>query len=214
MSTAEPSVCILPAVPETCPPEGAATVQSCSETMLAGGVKPLHRFIRGEPKSVGIAVLFLGLTVMIIGFEDWKVFETDSFSLQPFLIGLLFIISGILCIVSENRPTKQLVTACLAVNIISILVSPFAVMQQMVQATSKIQLFPHDFNITALSNCTDPCWPEQFHHTLLTTFWVSIIYILSGMVLLIVMSGFACAGLRPSQSQAIVVMNMKPTDEN
>ncbi|XP_058877514.1 uncharacterized protein LOC131735214 [Acipenser ruthenus] len=205
MSTAEPRVHILP--------EGSAA-QSCSETRLGGGVKPLHRFIRGEPKSVGITMLFLGLTIVMTGFVTCRIVEKENINLQAFMIGVLFITSGILCVVCENRPTKQLVTACLAVNIVSILVSPFAVIRQMTLVYLTDMHFVHHENYTDIDNCTEDCWSEELHHSVIGTYGLLTSYILSGMVLLIVMSAFACAGLRPSQSQVVVVMNTKPTADN
>ncbi|GAA6217680.1 uncharacterized protein LOC108877046 [Lates japonicus] len=77
-----------------------------------GGSKPLHRFIKGQPKITGIIVLVLGVSFFVI-----SIAVTGENAYHPawiwtaippgFLQGTLFIICGILYIVTEHNPTKK-----------------------------------------------------------------------------------------------------------
>ncbi|KAG7237863.1 hypothetical protein INR49_031757 [Caranx melampygus] len=76
-----------------------------------GGSKPLHRFIKGQPKIIGIVVLVLGasflvFSTVVLGLSD-SGHHMWSGSSYGFLLGTLFIICGILYIVTEHNPTKK-----------------------------------------------------------------------------------------------------------
>ncbi|XP_062331764.1 membrane-spanning 4-domains subfamily A member 4D isoform X2 [Osmerus eperlanus] len=102
--------------------EGATQV---NKTVM--GNKPLHRFIRGEPKCLGIAILILGCAELQMGIGLLKADNfNSSFIYIPFWEGALFITCGILSIYTEMHPSKKTVTVCLAmyvVTLIGILVS-------------------------------------------------------------------------------------------
>ncbi|KAF5895640.1 membrane-spanning 4-domains subfamily A member 15-like, partial [Clarias magur] len=91
-------------------------------TQTTGGSKPLHRFLKGEPKTVGIVLLFLGLCLFIFGIPlKHDIAETSAETYSPFWLGILYFICGILYIQSERNPTKKIVTISLALSIIAIL---------------------------------------------------------------------------------------------
>ncbi|XP_053291162.1 uncharacterized protein LOC128451152 isoform X5 [Pleuronectes platessa] len=75
-----------------------------------GGSKPLHRFMKGQPKAIGVVVLVLGSSFFIISVAMAKelfnepLWRTDA----PVIIqGILFIICGIMYILAEHNPTKK-----------------------------------------------------------------------------------------------------------
>ncbi|XP_027030384.2 uncharacterized protein si:ch1073-291c23.2 isoform X2 [Tachysurus fulvidraco] len=82
-------------------------------TQTAGGTKPLHRFLRGEPKTVGIVLLFLGLCMFMFGIPlngDDLDSSTDTYS--PYWLGTMYFICGVLYIQSERNITKKIVMHC------------------------------------------------------------------------------------------------------
>ncbi|KAM4622197.1 membrane-spanning 4-domains subfamily A member 4A isoform 3-T3 [Polymixia lowei] len=90
--------------------------------MIVIGSKPLHRFIRGEPRTLGIVVLIFGCAELLNGFELAKSqFENSSAIYIPFWQGALFLISGNLSIYTGVHPSKKMVTICLALYVVSLL---------------------------------------------------------------------------------------------
>ncbi|TSP25434.1 Nucleolar RNA helicase 2 [Bagarius yarrelli] len=78
-------------------------------TKTTGGAKPLHRFLRGEPRTVGIVLLFLGLCLFLFGIPlKGDSMETSAESYSPFWLGTLYFICGVLYIQSERNTTKKI----------------------------------------------------------------------------------------------------------
>ncbi|XP_035017795.2 uncharacterized protein LOC118112536 isoform X2 [Hippoglossus stenolepis] len=84
--------------------------------------KPLHRFIRKEPKALGIVILIFGCAEILMGFHltSESVHTSGSFYI-PFWQGILFLVSGKLSIYTEIHPSKKMVTVCLAMYVVSLL---------------------------------------------------------------------------------------------
>ncbi|XP_078087571.1 membrane-spanning 4-domains subfamily A member 15-like isoform X2 [Mustelus asterias] len=79
-----------------------------------------QKFLEGEPKALGVTKILIGLVQILFGIP-----LTISMSFHcvnpasPFLIGIVFILSGALSIAAEQKPQIKLLRACLATNIIS-----------------------------------------------------------------------------------------------
>uniref|UniRef100_A0AAQ5X062 Uncharacterized protein n=1 Tax=Amphiprion ocellaris TaxID=80972 RepID=A0AAQ5X062_AMPOC len=97
-----------------------------------GGSKPLHRFIKGQPKIIGTVLLVLGTSFFVSTVAlmvDHPVQHYIWTSIPPsFLMGVLFIICGILYIITEHNPTKKTVTISLALSIVSILATAWTLL--------------------------------------------------------------------------------------
>ncbi|XP_077446818.1 uncharacterized protein LOC144067159 [Stigmatopora argus] len=178
-----------------------------------GGAKPLHRFINGEPQVVGIIVLILGISFIITAI----VVERESMhpemwtAIQPgYVIGAMFVVCGIVYIITEHNPTKKTVTISLALSIVAILCSIW----------TAIMVIPHierlgydriydtfeDENTTFMDYHTRySLSPAAVVEQVLDM--VFMFYVFVGTVLFIVMSTLATAALRSSRTKAIVVMS-------
>ncbi|KAM7014904.1 uncharacterized protein LKV04_012326 [Tautogolabrus adspersus] len=90
-----------------------------------GGTKPLHRFIKGQPKIIGVIVLILGSSFFIPCIS--LLFLTHVFRIMwgiipsGIVLGSLFITCGILFILTQHNPTKKTVTMSLALSIMTVL---------------------------------------------------------------------------------------------
>ncbi|KAJ8371697.1 hypothetical protein AAFF_G00303060 [Aldrovandia affinis] len=97
--------------------------EAVHETVI-GAQKPLHRFVSGEPKCIGIAVLFFGCGELLMGIP---LVTTGSFTINssalyiPFWLGALFVISGVLSIYTEGCPSKKMVTVCLSLYVVTLM---------------------------------------------------------------------------------------------
>ncbi|XP_062277217.1 membrane-spanning 4-domains subfamily A member 15-like isoform X2 [Scomber scombrus] len=93
------------------------------QSTTVGGSKPLHRFIKGEPKIIGIVVLVLGVSFIIISaaLQADTIGHISSIFPPGNLLGTLYILCGILYILTEHNPTKKKVTMSLALSIVTIL---------------------------------------------------------------------------------------------
>ncbi|KAM8910880.1 B-lymphocyte antigen CD20-like [Spinachia spinachia] len=93
-----------------------------SDPMLVTSSKPLHRFIQREPRSLGIVILIFGCAEVLMGFVMAGQRELASHRIYiPFWQGALFLVCGNLSIYSEARPSKKMVTVCLAMYVVSLL---------------------------------------------------------------------------------------------
>ncbi|GAA6235847.1 membrane-spanning 4-domains subfamily A member 4D-like [Lates japonicus] len=84
--------------------------------------KPLHRFVKNEPRSLGIVILIFGCAELLMGFQlASETVQTSSRIYIPFWQGTLFLICGNLSIYTEIHPSKKMVTVCLAMYVVSLL---------------------------------------------------------------------------------------------
>ncbi|CAB1312938.1 unnamed protein product [Coregonus sp. 'balchen'] len=186
-------------------------------TTTVGGSKPLHRFIRGEPKSIGIVMLFMGSSLFILAIPmRMDPLESSADNFTSFWLGILFIICGLLYVLTEKNTSKQLVTASLALSIISILgvtVAFFEFLKGILSLKYHHYHFYHSYyddNITDSAGVVVP-WRKRHMDQLFSLEAVFMYQSLVGMVLLILMTAFARAALQSSKTQAIVVMNNLPS---
>ncbi|XP_030626842.1 uncharacterized protein si:ch1073-291c23.2 [Chanos chanos] len=186
-------------------------------TEVMGGTKPLHRFLRGEVKYVGIALVILGSSMFIFGIplkRDWMESSADFYS--SFWMGILFGTCGILYILSERNPTKKIVAASMAVGIIAIVGVLFAC----VQFVRAMLLYAPEHH-SAMDEMIDlnyshpySPWIDYHYYQLCALEGVFLSHSLAGGVILIVMTGFARTALKSSKAQAVVIMQNLPSAES
>ncbi|XP_056616268.1 membrane-spanning 4-domains subfamily A member 15 isoform X2 [Triplophysa dalaica] len=166
---------------------------------MTGGTKPLHRFLRGEPKSIGIVLVFLGICLFMFGITMKTDQDTSANMYTPFWIGILFTICGILFILSERNPTKKMITASFATSIVTTIGLMFGCID-FIWAITNIQLeIWHP-----MGNRTEK--ERHFYMSLCVMEQVFLAHSLIGGVLLVTMMIFARVALRSSRTQAVVVM--------
>uniref|UniRef100_A0A3Q2X3D3 Uncharacterized LOC102314621 n=1 Tax=Haplochromis burtoni TaxID=8153 RepID=A0A3Q2X3D3_HAPBU len=96
------------------------------QDISVGGTKPLHRFLKGQPKIIGTIVLILGASFFIISVAitaDSQMMHVWTVIPPGFLLGTLLIICGITYILAQHNTTKKTVTISLSLSIVSILVA-------------------------------------------------------------------------------------------
>ncbi|XP_078107797.1 uncharacterized protein LOC144518760 [Sander vitreus] len=164
------------------------------QSTTVGGSKPLHRFLKGQPKIIGIIVLVMGssfFTVSIAIIPDYF----SSFiwtAIRPgFLMGILFIISGIMYILTDHSPTKKTVTISLALSIVTILGACWTL----------LGIVPSVIRYSYHSN-------SSYQNMELSMDLIFLVHSIVGAIIFIVMSCLAGASLRSTKSQAIVVMTV------
>ncbi|XP_041846673.1 uncharacterized protein LOC121643363 [Melanotaenia boesemani] len=180
------------------------------QTTTVGGSKPLHRFLKGQPKIMGTVVLIIGASFFILSIA----ISTGHFAhhiwttIPPgFLLGTLFIISGILFIVTELNPTKKTVTISLALSIVSILGACWTVLHILPDLHFLRSSAYFDENITD----TELAWANYSEAMGVTVEALFLFYSFVGAIIFIVMSVLAGAALRSTKSQAVVVMTTTST---
>ncbi|XP_066574813.1 membrane-spanning 4-domains subfamily A member 18 [Amia ocellicauda] len=176
------------------------------QATVVGGHKPLHRFLKGEPTSVGIAVLFLGCGQFIFGIamKNYDMYVT-TFTYIPFWIGLMYIASGLLCIFCEKKPSKTMVTVCLSFCIISVV---GGIISLFIYVSSMGMIYYHHINDF---DHEDP-WIILHYRPLYFMKSVMLAHSVVGVILLMVMCGFAAAALRSSRTQAVIIMRNLPSE--
>ncbi|XP_032378298.1 membrane-spanning 4-domains subfamily A member 4D isoform X1 [Etheostoma spectabile] len=164
------------------------------QSTTVGGGKPLHRFLKGQPKIIGIIVLIMGLSFFTVTIAVVPMNPTTC-AVVPFLMQILFIISGIVYILTEHSPTKKKVTISLALSIATILGTCWT-MLCMVPSVFRYVYYSHQaFMVMELS--------------------MDLIFIVNsvvGVIIFIVMSCLATSALRSTKSQVIVVMTTSPDE--
>lgn len=104
-------------------------LEDSNTTKLNDRQKALRDAIqRGEPKSLGVSQVMLGLMVMTYSIPLHFTEVTEVVSLRvPWWSGVMFIAAGVLAIILDKRCTMRLLQACLVVSVVSTVLSVVAV---------------------------------------------------------------------------------------
>ncbi|XP_072321604.1 uncharacterized protein [Eucyclogobius newberryi] len=183
------------------------------QTTTAGGTKPLHRFIKAQPKIVGIIVLCLGtsiFTITAVVVEDRDMHYIWNVIPPGFLQGTLYIICGILYILTEHNPTKKTVTFCLALSIVTLLGTLWTILHIVPDIAHwhirHYKYMEENFNDTEY-------FPSLQYETMGKSLEVIfLVKFIMGGIIFIVMSTLGGIALRSTNNQAIVVMTTAQTE--
>ncbi|XP_059374203.1 membrane-spanning 4-domains subfamily A member 15-like, partial [Carassius carassius] len=181
-------------------------------TTVTGGSKPVHRFLRGQPKSIGVVLVMMGIGLFMFGIPmtTQSYVPTLDEQFTPFWIGILFFICGLLYILSERNPSKKIITASLALNIISIIGVLFALLEF---SRVIVAINYYEGQMYENQNGEEELYARQHFMFIRDMELVFCCHSLIGGVLLVTMSFFARAALRSSRSQVFVVMRNLPSAE-
>ncbi|KAM7413212.1 hypothetical protein PAMA_020538 [Pampus argenteus] len=153
------------------------------EGITVGGSKPLHRFIKGQPKIIGIIVLVLGVSffMMSITFNQGIAFQHKSTAVIPgFLQGTLYILCGILYILTEHDPTKKRVTASLALSIVTILGAFLTITVILIHVGSGYSYRYYDYLDENMTDTEEPLWASDYE--VIIFFLLFIVTFFGGLV--------------------------------
>ncbi|XP_048476702.1 uncharacterized protein LOC109938782 [Rhincodon typus] len=105
---------------------GLAESSHLSDASSAQGKMPdpIKRFRSSEPKAVGVALLMLGLIIFTL--EVRYIYSVPSRVIQTgasFLIAVLFVVTGSIVYIGDEKPHQVLLRACLACAVLSVLIS-------------------------------------------------------------------------------------------
>ncbi|KAK5935078.1 hypothetical protein CgunFtcFv8_020471 [Champsocephalus gunnari] len=170
------------------------------QSTTVGGSKPFHRFIKRQPKTVGIMVLVLGLSFFNVSITTTPEYSMWTAIPPGFMLGTVFVICGTLYIVTEHIPTKKTVTISLALSIVSILVVCWTTLY-IVPTIASTYLHRHEHN-----HETSDTSSSSFADMELYVEIIFLFYSIVGAVTLIVMSCLAVSALRSTRSEAMIVM--------
>ncbi|XP_076581133.1 uncharacterized protein LOC143314375 [Chaetodon auriga] len=190
---------------------------SLQEGTTVGGSKPLHRFIKGQPKIIGVIMLVLGSAffTICIAVPPYS-FQNQWTVIQPvFVKGILFILCGILYIVADHNLTKKTVTISLALSIVTLLGVCWSILNIIPDIIDHHHHHHYAQDEYLEDNITesDPPWPEPYVAMGMSIDVIYLFYSVLGAIILIVMSALAGAALRSTKSQAIVVMTAAAIEE-
>ncbi|KAF4105374.1 membrane-spanning 4-domains subfamily A member 15-like isoform X2 [Onychostoma macrolepis] len=183
-------------------------------TTVTGGSKPVHRFLRGQPKSIGVVLVMMGIGLFMFGIP--MNVDSDALTsvelLTPFWLGILFFICGLLYILSERNPSKKMITASFALSIISV-IGVLPALVEFSRAISVIYYVLAGHNMHENSTVAEELYAEQYYISVKNLELVFFCHSLTGGVLLVIMTFFARAALQSSRTQAVVVMRNLPSAE-
>uniref|UniRef100_A0A672YW49 Uncharacterized LOC115427470 n=1 Tax=Sphaeramia orbicularis TaxID=375764 RepID=A0A672YW49_9TELE len=180
--------------------------QQISDKLLKS-TKPLHRFVRNEPRSLGIVVLIFGCAEILMGFQLHMASERTRTSLQiyiPFWQGVLFVVCGNLSIYTGLHPSKKMVTVSLSMYVVSLL-GIFVSGGYRISCLSYFSYMRY-----RASHRTDPGWAH---------FRVDLLFGIEGMlftsslcvlVLLMVLIVVARLALKSTRTQVILHQSLPP----
>ncbi|XP_067277718.1 membrane-spanning 4-domains subfamily A member 4D-like isoform X1 [Pseudorasbora parva] len=196
--------------------EDRAATADASEpiSMVTGGSKPLHHFLKGQPKCIGIVLVMMGVCLVMFGIALNGQVKLITFEerLTPFWLGTLFCMCGLLYILSECNPSKKFITASLALSIISTIAAICACVQ-FGRSIFEIKIC-HVAQIMGDPNSTEEMRHfDQFLIPFDKIHQVFFSHSLIGGILLVTMSFFARAALKSSRTQTVVVMRNLPSAE-
>ncbi|KAM8848114.1 membrane-spanning 4-domains subfamily A member 4A-like [Synchiropus picturatus] len=159
--------------------------------------KPLHRFVQKEPRSLGIVLVLLGCGELLLGANLMDGRRDDPYNLYvPFWLGAEFVLCGSLSIFTGAKPSKKMVTVCLAMYIISI----FGLI---IAAGYRIDYVVHLVHRPFLSGMFDDDWRLRTTDLLIGIECVLFVLSLCVSVLLIFLSNVARLALKSTHTQVI-----------
>ncbi|AWP01789.1 Hypothetical protein SMAX5B_013204 [Scophthalmus maximus] len=199
------------------PASGPGGNNASLQSTTVGGSKPLHRFIKGQPKIVGVIVLVLGASFFIMSIAIMEngsgPYIYISLTIPPgFLQGALFIICGILYILTEHNPTKKTVTISLALSIVTILGALWTMLYIMPHLVHTLYYRQNGYVEVNVTETDDAVWTSNYLTMGESYQAIFLFYSFIGAIIFVVMSALAGAALRSTKSQAIVVMTTAPTE--
>lgn len=177
-----------------------------------GGSKPLHRFIKCQPKIIGIIVLILGSSFFLITaiLPEYNFGSRWSVIPPGFILGVMFIVCGILYILTEYNTTKKTVTVSLALSIVTILGSCWTILHMLPNLAHRSYYRDYEFIEENATEIPELKWSSEA--MIFAVELLFFIYGVVGVIIFIVMSCLAVAALRSTKSQAIVVMTTTPAE--
>lgn len=196
---------------------GSPQNTTTTTTTSTGGTKPLHRFIKGQPKIIGIIVLVLGtsvftVTAVLVEERDTRFIWT---AIPPgFVQGTLYIICGILYILTEHTPTKKTVTISLALSIVSLLATIWTILHVLPNLVHGYywHLLRHSDLLEENVTESDLIATLQYMSMEKSLEIIFVVKFFSGGIIFIVMSVLGGIALRSTSSQAIVIMTSAPRE--
>lgn len=184
------------------PPSGS----NVSVPSTVGGSKPLHRFMRGQPKSVGIVVLVLGCSfVLLAAVLAQSSVHTVAATPHGLLLGSLFTISGILYIVTAHNTSKKTVTMSLAMTIVSLLAALWTVIFLLVHTVHSDAFYMH-YDLEEDDGERDYLWLRRLSNMTVASDIIIVVHSFVAAIVFTVMSSLGGAALRSARSQAVIVM--------
>ncbi|KAK1153669.1 membrane-spanning 4-domains subfamily A member 4A-like [Acipenser oxyrinchus oxyrinchus] len=80
---------------------------------------PMQTFLRGQPKALGVVQIMIGIISLLFGPALMYADTSEGIIGLPFWTGVWYIISGSLAVAAENTHRRDLVKACLGMNVVS-----------------------------------------------------------------------------------------------
>ncbi|XP_061735287.1 uncharacterized protein LOC133538047 [Nerophis ophidion] len=176
-----------------------------------GGSKPLHRFMKAQPQSVGVAVVILGVSFIIASIimgVDHPAHHLWRVTPLGYITGIKFMACGVLYIITEHNPTKKTVTASLALSIVTILFSSLMIF--FLIPNTENHRFRTGFDLYDTENTTaieDDTWASHAEALAISIEAIFIFYMFVGLIIVLVMSVLAGVALRSTKTQATVVLS-------
>ncbi|XP_067345280.1 membrane-spanning 4-domains subfamily A member 6B-like isoform X1 [Channa argus] len=196
------------------PASGPGGNNASLQGTTVGGSKPLHRFLKVQPKIVGVLVVALGLSFFIVAISVSfnSTFHDISTDVSPSSVtGTLFIVSGILFILTEHKLTKKIVSLSLALSIVTILGALWSMFHMIITFSGPDHYRYYGFFEVNTAETEDTEWLSYSESMGLCLEVLFLFYTSVGIVFFITMSVFAGAALRSTRSQVIVMMTTMPT---
>ncbi|XP_054892774.1 uncharacterized protein LOC129364251 isoform X2 [Poeciliopsis prolifica] len=194
---------------ELCPVSEPDGNNETTKDFTLGGNKPLHRFLRCQPKVVGTVMLVIGASSVIVAIATYSdVYILHMWMVFPpeILMGILLTICGILYIVTQHRPTKKAVTISFALSIVSTLGGFWTIFIMLVNFHLYYEYSSDDEHNNDTDIAIEIPWRSHIAVMGLTLEVVFLLYSFMGTIIFITMSVVAGAALRSTKTQATVVM--------
>uniref|UniRef100_W5MR96 Uncharacterized protein n=1 Tax=Lepisosteus oculatus TaxID=7918 RepID=W5MR96_LEPOC len=139
---------VYPAGQAPVPSPGLQAQWLPAPTSLSQDSAELKKHLRGEPKALGTAQIMIGIFSVLLGIilsHNDPVLASETGI--AYWGGLLYIISGALCVAGENTLRMSVIKAAVGMHVISLVIA--------IVATAIYSLSFKE---------TEPCVQEEYHH--------------------------------------------------
>ncbi|XP_053176558.1 uncharacterized protein LOC128360198 isoform X2 [Scomber japonicus] len=164
--------------------------------------------------SLRIVVLVLGVSFIIISaaLQIDTIGHITTVFPPGFLLGTLYILCGLLYILTEHNPTKKKVTMSLALSIVTILGAFWTIMTKLPHIVHMHYMRHDEYLEVNSTEIEEASWASDYEDMGITVEAIFVFYCFVGAIIFIVMSILAGAALRSTNSQVILMMSTTPTE--
>ncbi|XP_039607477.1 membrane-spanning 4-domains subfamily A member 4A-like [Polypterus senegalus] len=178
--------------------------------------KMFHKFLKGEPKPLGAVQIMIGIVNFLFGIVLCFIPSLAAFTGIPFWTGLMYIISGSLCVAASKNSNSCLMKGALGTNIVSAIFSGIAIIMYLLDVT--VFFYTHYCSYSTNQGNSEFYECKLLKHLLLNAGngikGILLVLAILEFCVTISLSAFGCKALCGNNIEPTVIIQQSPESTN